>query len=105
MRPVLLIATAFCLTACSVGQEAVRDQAKSTVNSYVAQKWPGVNVSPITDCIIDNSSTGEVLSLAKGARFGVTPGTVQTIQTVLSRPATQSCIMQNGMRMLQEQGL
>lgn len=100
MRALALILAGLSLAACSAGETAVRDQAKGVVNTVVAKKLPGVNAAPVTDCVIDNASMGEVFTIAKGAKFGITEGTVQTVMTVLKRPATTQCIANNGLKLL-----
>ncbi|MFC5737675.1 hypothetical protein DFO80_10643 [Rhodobacter sp. 140A] len=102
MRGLSLLAAA-ALSACTMGQsaeEVARAQAKSVVNGVVAQKMPGVNAAPVTDCIIDNASMGEVYSIAKGAVVGVSADTVSTVMTIAQRPATMSCIARNGLGVL-----
>lgn len=98
--PFILIA----LTGCTATQDAVtattRNTAKGVVNTVVAEKFPGVNAAPVTDCIIDNADVGELLSLSKAAVIGVTPDTYATVTDIAKRPATVSCITKNGLALL-----
>lgn len=91
------------LSACTLGQsaeEVARNQAKSVVNTVVAQKMPGVNAAPVTDCIIDNASMSEIYTISKGAVVGVTNDTVSAVMTIAQRPATMQCIAKNGLSLL-----
>lgn len=101
MRLVLSIATVFALGACVQANDAAdtvaRNTAKGVVNGVVAQKFPGVNASPITDCVIDNSSRFEIFDIAKAGATGVTPSTVETVTEIASRPETVQCISKNGL--------
>ena len=103
MRFVLFISL-FVLTGCAATQDAVtaasRNTAKGVVNDVVAQKFPGVSVAPVTDCVIDNATTGELLSLSKAAVIGVTPDTNATVLEIAKRPATAQCITKNGLGLL-----
>jgi len=100
MRLVLFLSL-FALTGCAATQDAAtaasRNTAKGVVNGVVAQKFPGVNVAPVTDCVIDNASVGELLSLSKAAVIGVTPDTNATVLDIAKRPATAQCIAKNGL--------
>ncbi|MFT3689869.1 succinate dehydrogenase [Paenirhodobacter sp.] len=91
------------LSACTLGQsaeEVARNQAKSVVNTVVAQKMPGVNATPVTDCVIDNASMPEIYTISKGAVVGVSPDTVNAVMTIAQRPATMQCVAQKGMGLL-----
>ena len=97
MRAASVIAVAG-LTACSLGQSGeniARAQAKATVNGIVAQRFPGVNAAPVTDCVIDNASMSEIYGLSRAAVTGVTPEAVSTVMTIAQRPAAMRCISAN----------
>ncbi|MGB7318243.1 MAG: succinate dehydrogenase [Planktotalea sp.] len=101
MRLALLIGAAIALGGCQAANETAdtvaRESAKGVVNGVVAQKFPGVNASPITDCVIDNATRFEIFDIAKAAATGVTPSTVETVTTIASRPDTVQCISKNGL--------
>jgi hypothetical protein len=101
MRLALASATVLVLGACVQANDAAdtvaRNTAKSVVNGVVAQQFPGVNAAPITDCVIDNASRGEIFDIAKAGATGVTPSTVETVTTIASRPETVQCISKNGL--------
>lgn len=99
MRPLVLVmalALAGCLGAEQSAEQIARNQAKGVVNGVVADRFPGVNSAPITDCIIDNATLPEVLDIAKGAVAGPDQSTVGLVLTIAGRPETQSCVLENG---------
>jgi hypothetical protein len=73
-------------------QETARSAAKTAVNEIALQRFPGVDVAPFTDCIIDNATDQEVLNIATGALTGPDEATIQIILGVASRPETVQCI-------------
>ena len=101
MRAVLILTIALTLGACFQANDAAdtvaRNTAKGVVNGVVAQKFPGVNAAPVTDCVIDNASRFEIFDIAKAGATGVTPATVETVTTIASRPETVQCISKNGL--------
>ncbi|MEC3859848.1 succinate dehydrogenase [Mesobacterium sp. TK19101] len=103
MRAVAVLSLC-ALTACTAANDAAdalaRDRAKTVVNGVVADRFPGVNAAPVTDCIIDNASASEILSVASASVTGVTEDTVETVVTIAQRPDTVSCIAGNGLALL-----
>jgi len=100
MRVPVCIAAVCVVSACSIAEDiaqtTVRNETKGIVNAQVAESFPGLNAAPITDCIIDNASTSEILTIGQAAITGVTPATTQLILTIAQRPDTLSCIAENG---------
>ena len=91
----------FGLSACVGGealmQETSRSLARSAVNSAATQYLPGVNVAPVTDCVINNAETGEILGLARAASAG-SQGAAEAwpiVRSVISRAPAQQCLMQS----------
>lgn len=101
MRAALILSSGLLLGACVQANDAAdtvaRGTAKSVVNGVVAQKFPGVNAAPVTDCVIDNATRFEIFDIAKAGATGVTPSTVETVTTIASRPETVQCISKNGL--------
>lgn len=91
---------ALALGGCEVAdlavQETSRSVAKGVVNGIVAERLPGVNAAPYTDCIIDNATTDEIFRVAAAARTGVTEATVNTVLAVARRPDTLGCFVSAG---------
>ena len=106
MIPKTLLASALILmtASCDTAQEAVtkgtRDTAKTVVNQVVETRFPGVNAAPITDCIIDNASVSEILTIAKASVIGIQQDTVDTVVEISQRPETASCIAKNSLKLL-----
>lgn len=106
MGPKTLLASALILitASCDSAQEAVtkgtRDTAKTVVNQVVETKFPGLNAAPITDCVIDNASVSEILTIAKASVVGIQPDTVDTVVSISQRPETAACIAKNGLKLL-----
>ncbi|TCS60028.1 succinate dehydrogenase [Primorskyibacter sedentarius] len=96
MRAGVLLALAVGLAGCSVANDVAdqlaRDRAKSVVNGVVADQLPGVDVAPVTDCIIDAASASEILDIAAASATGVTDSTVSKVLTIAQRPDSVDCI-------------
>lgn len=101
MRLALSICAVLALGACQAANDTAdtvaRNTAKGVVNGVVANKFPGVNASPVTDCVIDNATRFEIFDIAKAGATGVTPATVETVTTIAQRPETVQCISKNGL--------
>ncbi|MCG6884482.1 MAG: hypothetical protein LJE62_12080 [Silicimonas sp.] len=94
-----LLALILVLAACTPMQQdnLTRDAAKSVVRPVLREKLPGIPVEPATDCIIDNASSGELLSLAADAVTGPTANTVEIVTDIASRPDTIRCLAAEGL--------
>lgn len=104
MRLAALVLCAAALTACTQVQQAVDDTAragaKGVVTETLATRFPQVPkelITPFTDCIIDNSSAGEIRDFARAAVVGVDEQTVATVRMVLSRPETVACLQKTAL--------
>ncbi|MEP2890370.1 hypothetical protein [Tateyamaria sp.] len=99
----LMLTVFVALTACDqatqVVDDAARRSAKVAVNEAINTRFPAIPtqaVTPFTDCVIDNSSAGEIGQFARDAVIGVTDTTAALVRTVIERPETQTCIIQAG---------
>lgn len=103
-RPVLLLAALSTLSACAAANDAAdaiaQDRAKTVVNGVVEDRFPGVNAAPVTDCVIEAASAGEIISLARDSATGVTQSTVELVVDIASRPESVQCITENGLTLL-----
>ena len=92
------------LTACAAANDAAdavaRDRAKTVVNGIVDDRFPGLNAAPITDCIIDAASAGEIISIASASVTGVNQSTVDTVLEIAQRPEAVQCIAENSIKLL-----
>ncbi len=96
---ILAIVVICALSACGAAQDAAddlaRDRAKVVVNGIVEDRFPGVNAAPVTDCIIDAASAGEIVQIASASVTGVTSDTVSQVIEIAQRPDAVSCISKN----------
>lgn len=92
----------FCLIALSgcaeVQNEIAREAARNAVRPVLAERLPGVPLEPATDCIINNATAGEILSLAGDAAQGAPDaGTVDTVLAIGTRTETITCLATEGL--------
>ncbi|SLN29012.1 hypothetical protein ROA7450_01224 [Roseovarius albus] len=103
MRAFVSMMSICTLTACAAANDAVdnvaRDRAKTVVNGVVEDKFPGVNVAPVTDCVIDAASASEIVSIGSASVTGVTQSTVEKVLEIASRPEAVNCIAENGLNL------
>ncbi|WP_233557193.1 succinate dehydrogenase [Rhodophyticola porphyridii] len=101
LRHVGFAMTLTTLAACNIAQGTAdiiaRDQARGVVNDVVAERFPGIDATPVTDCVIDNASAQEILIVAGAAVTGVTEQTSRTVSGILQRPDTVLCISRNAL--------
>ena len=104
MRLVAGFVAAALLAGCSAANDAAdglaRDRAKVVVNGVVADRFPGVNAAPVTDCIIDAASAGEIIRIAGASVTGVTQSTVDTVLEIARRKDAVTCIAGNSIALL-----
>ncbi len=75
----------------TVLDEASRAVARNVVNAEMQKRLPGANVSPYTDCVVNNATTAELIDIAQASRAGST-GLADSVAAIVSRPATSQCI-------------
>ena len=97
LRATYLAFATVALMGCSVGEEVARDQARDAIDPIVAEKFPGVPVKPVTDCVIDNATFKEILTLAAASGTGNTVQAAEVVVDVVSRPETIKCIAVKGL--------
>lgn len=79
------------------GDMLARDAAKGVVNTAVQARFPGVDARPLTDCIIDNASSSEIIQIAQGAVVGANEATTNLIVQIAQRPDTVRCTLNSAM--------
>ncbi|MDB2407126.1 hypothetical protein N9W17_01160 [Jannaschia sp.] len=81
------------LSACNsqIGTDLTRATAKSVVNPIVAQRFPGLPLEPATDCVVDNASGEEIITLAASAATRADDTAVRIVTDVAQRPGTIRC--------------
>ncbi len=88
------MAVAACDTP--VGTAVARESARGVVNNVVETRFPGVPITPVTDCIIDNASGSEIVSIASDAVARTpSPETVQLVIEIARRPDTIQCFVED----------
>lgn len=104
MKWLPLLALPMLLSGCDAANDAAdaiaRDRAKTVVNGIVENRFPGVSAAPITDCIIDAASAGEIISIARDSVGGVQPATVDLVVDIAGRPESVQCIAENSLTLL-----
>ncbi len=82
------------LSACDseIGTEVSRAAARSVVNDVIQDRFPGLPVAPITDCVIDNASGSEIVTIASSVGSAISDRTIGLIVDIARRPATLACI-------------
>ena len=93
--PPMALPALLALCACQsspLADEVARAAARSVVNAEVQRRFPGVPAMPVTDCVIDNATAGEILTVAAAAATGPDATTARTVGDVLARPATGRCL-------------
>jgi len=100
----LALAALLILAGCGVVSEATDDlatrQARAAVNQVVVNRFPGADLRPATNCIIDGATAGEILTLAGASVTGVTQNTINLVINIATRPETASCLAQNSLSQL-----
>ena len=96
MRSLLSLCAVTALAGClqdigPTGDALARDAAKGVVNSAVQTRFPGVDARPLTDCIIDNASSAEIIQIAESAIVGTSAATTNLIVKIAERPETVRC--------------
>ncbi len=88
-----LLAVAACDTP--IGTQVARESARSVVNDIVASRFPGAPITPVTDCIIDNATGSEIVSIAGDAvARQPSPETVRLVFEIARRPDTVTCFVE-----------
>lgn len=100
IRAILIsVVPALLLSACAedgLADQLARKQAKQAVNTVLADKAPGVSVEPATDCVIDNASASEILTLAGAGLTGPDAKDAELVLDIASRPDTLKCLLSSG---------
>lgn len=98
-RLLLALVGVLSLSACvgfqDVADQLARQQARTFVNAEVESRFPGVDATPITNCVIDNASAQEIVTIAGGIALGNTEAASSTVGDILQRPATLQCTAGN----------
>ena len=99
IRSLSLSALVVLVAGCTpqLQDELARDAAKSAIRPVLQERLPGVPVEPATDCVIENATASEILTLAADAVTGPTASTVEIVSNILVRPDTLTCLAVEGL--------
>lgn len=101
---IMALTALLVLTGCGVVSEATDDlarrQAREAVNQVVTNRFPGADLRPATNCIINGATAAEILTLAGASVTGVTQNTINLVIDIAARPETASCLARNSLSQL-----
>ncbi|MDQ2094696.1 succinate dehydrogenase [Rhodalgimonas zhirmunskyi] len=104
MRTAFAICAALALGACDVAQKTADDlartRAKTAVAGVVSREFPGVDASPVTDCIINAASAQELLQIAASSATGATADVTELTLGIARRPEAVRCYGTNALLMV-----
>ena len=78
------------VTTPTVLDAGSRQAARAAINVQMAQRLQGVDVTPYTDCVVNNATTAELIDIAQASNAGLP--TADSVAAIVSRPATTQCI-------------
>ncbi|APX90218.1 hypothetical protein BV394_11170 [Brevirhabdus pacifica] len=89
----LPLAAALVLSACATNpvEEATRNAARRVIKPIVEERFPGAPAQALTDCIIDNAATHELIEIAKAATIGPGTDTYAVVLGLARRPEVLQC--------------
>lgn len=100
-RTVLAAAALGLLGACAtdgIVDQFAREAAKDAVRPVLRRNFPGIPLEPSVNCVIDNASAGEILTLAEAGATGQTdPRTAELVIDIVRRPGTVECLATEGL--------
>jgi hypothetical protein len=104
MKLVPVLLSLALLSACAEVRKATDDVARTgaraAVDEVLVTRFPNVDgrrVTPFTDCVINNASSGEITSLARAALVGVDRDTVSLVFEITQRPDAAACLLRAGL--------
>ena len=89
--PLAFVALTACVPLQDAADQIAREQARTYVNQEVERRFPGVDARVVTDCVINNASAQEIITIAGGIALGNTDAASNTLNQVLQRPSTIQC--------------
>ncbi|MEM7711936.1 MAG: hypothetical protein AAF264_14555 [Pseudomonadota bacterium] len=98
----LALVAPLLLVACNtpIATQVTREAARSAINPVVAQRFPGVPLEPATNCIINNASANEIVSVATASATGANDTVTRVVLDVAARPDTIRCLATDGLPVL-----
>ena len=90
----ILMALAGCVPITQ--EQVARETARGVIRPILADRFPGIPVEPLTDCVIDSATVPELYALAETVFTGLTPAAINTITDIAIRPETVACLATDG---------
>ena len=104
IRASLCLFAVLAIGACDKAEQAVdkagRTTAKAAVDEILVTQFlfiPKNQITPYAGCVIDSASSAEILALTRDAIGQVGQSTLNTVQTILTRPEAIKCIAEAGL--------
>jgi hypothetical protein len=98
---VLSAACLSLLAACApdgLVDQVAREAAKDAVRPVLQRNFPGIPLEPSVNCVIDNASAGEILTLAEAGATGQPDArTAELVLDIVQRPDTIECLATEGL--------
>ncbi len=82
--------------AVSSVPEEIQQAAEQVAFRAVELAYPNIDPAPVANCIRDNATNGELLTLADGMLHSTTPAEQAMVTSILQRPQTSRCVADNG---------
>lgn len=92
---VAITSLASCVAVQDAADAVAREQARTFVDAEVARRAPGVDARPVTNCVINEASAQEIITIAGGTALGNEQAASNTVGAILQRPGTQQCLTGN----------
>ena len=100
-RKILAAACLSLLAACApdgLVDQFAREAAKDAVRPVLQRNFPGIPLEPSVNCVIDNASAGEILTLAEAGATGQTDArTAELVLDIVQRRDTIECLATEGL--------
>jgi hypothetical protein len=104
IRASLCLFAVLAIGACDKAEQAVdkagRTTAKAAVDEILVTQFPFIpknQITPYAGCVINSASSAEILVLTRDAIGQVGQSTLNTVQTILTRPEAIKCIAEAGL--------
>lgn len=83
-------------TASMAIPEELAQQAEQVASRDIAERYPSANAGAAANCVRDHATSGELIALSEGALHSITDEIRGTVDAIVNRSATRTCIRDNG---------
>lgn len=91
--PVEQISAAPAVSSIPAG---IQQAAEQVAFLAIEMTYPQVNPAPVANCVRNNATNGELLTLADGMLHSTTAPEQAMVTTILQRPQARQCVVDNG---------